>query len=87
MPSYLVELYLPRGRKIEEAVVAARRAAEAAADGGTPIRYVRSLHLAEEETCLHMFEAPTREAVVEATRRAGLEGARVTEAVESGREV
>lgn len=81
-----MELYLPRGRKIEEAVAAARRAAETAASEGTPLRYVRSLHVADEETCFHVFEAPTREAVVEATRRAGLEGARVTEAVESGME-
>ncbi len=84
MPSYLVELYLPRGRSIEDAVALARRAAQAAAAEGTPVQYVRSLLVAEDETCFHVFQAPTRRAVVEATRRVGLEAARVTEALDTG---
>lgn len=84
MARYLVELYLPRSRSLDKVADETRRAAAAAARDGIEVRYVRSLYLEDDETCFHVFEAPSREAVFEATRRAGLRGARVTEAVESG---
>jgi hypothetical protein len=38
----------------------------------------------DDETCLHLFEADSPEAVGEAARRAGFVGARITRAVEAG---
>jgi hypothetical protein len=87
MPSYLLEHYLPRGGDgvLREARARAR-AAEALAQAGTPIRYLRSLYVAEDELCFHVFEAPSREAVLEAVGRAGLTSGRITETEESEEE-
>ena len=83
MPSYLIELYLSRGVSLASAAEVARRVQAASAPEGGGLRYVRTLFVAEDETCFHVFEAPSRDAVVEAASRAGLAGARVTEAVEA----
>jgi sirohydrochlorin ferrochelatase len=83
MPSYLLELYVPRAGSVPQASEVASRIADAATSNAGEIRYVRTLFLAEDETCLHVFEAPSREALVEAARCAGIPDARVTEAVES----
>jgi hypothetical protein len=82
VPSFLLELYLPRGGSLEEAVARVRGLTQAAAGAGLSVRYLRSLHLAEEETCFHVLEAPSREALLEAARRCGLADARVIETVE-----
>lgn len=84
MPCYLLELYLPRAALPCVAAEAARRVIEEAAQRGRPLTHVRSLLLAEDETCFHVFEAPSSSALLEAARDAGLGDARVTEAVESG---
>ena len=84
MPSYLVEAYVPRSRA-EEPRSTARRAQAAAAElsgEGTPVRYVRTTFLPEDETCFHVFEAPSAEVVSEVGRRAGLTWARILTAVE-----
>jgi Nickel responsive protein SCO4226-like len=83
MTRYLLELYLPRGQPLEEAFGRARQAADAVSNERTSIRYRRSLYLAEDETCFHVFEAPSREALLEAAARVGLAHARIREAVES----
>ena len=82
MPSYLLELYLPRAGSLAAAAEDARRVEQFATLEGEELRYVRTFFVAEDETCFHVFEASSREAVLEASRRAGLEDARVTEAVE-----
>jgi hypothetical protein len=82
MPSYLLELYLPRVGSLLAAAADARRVERLAAAEGRGLRYVRTLFVAEDETCFHVFEAPSRGAVVEAASRAGLDDARVTEAAE-----
>ena len=79
MPTYLIELYLPSAGSPDGAVETARRV-ERAADG---LRYVRTMFVAEDETCFHVFEAASRGAVAEAASRAGLTDLRVTEAIES----
>ncbi len=84
MPSYLVESYLPRSLAADARGAAgrARAAAEQLAGDGTPVRYVRSTFLPDDETCFHVFEAPSVAAVEEVSRRAGFGGARITTAVE-----
>ncbi len=49
---------------------------------GTPVRYVRMTYLPNDETCFHIFEAASEEAVSEACRRAGIGSGRIVPAVE-----
>jgi Nickel responsive protein SCO4226-like len=83
MPNYLVESYLPRGRAdvLQEAAARVRLAAEALAVEGTPIRYLRSTFLPDDEICLHLLEADSAALVSEAGRRAGIVFERVLETV------
>jgi hypothetical protein len=85
MPTYCLELYLPRASaaRLEEEARQARHAAEAIATNGLLVHYVRTTYLAEDETCFHLFEANSAEDVAEAARRAGLPSERVTLAVEA----
>ena len=87
MPSYLVEVYLPRSRAHEARATArrARAVAEELSREGVPIRYVRTTYLPDDETCFHLFEAASAEVVAEASRRAELGRARVVSAIEASR--
>lgn len=78
MKSYLVEL---RGGVTDLAAAGerARSAAEALAREGTAVRWVRSVYVPEDESCLLLFEARTPDAVRRAGRRAGLEYERLVE--------
>ena len=89
MPSYLVEVYLPRSRARAARTTArrARSAAEAMAREAVPIRYVRTTYLPEDETCFHLFEAASVAIVEEVSRRAGLGRVRVVPAIEASRPV
>jgi Protein of unknown function (DUF4242) len=80
MRSYLVEVYQPR-IGADAAAARARSAADAVSRAGTPVRYVRSIFVPEDETCFHVFEAPSAAAIVEASRRASVPFLRVTEAI------
>jgi hypothetical protein len=81
MRNYLVESYASRAPgALDESRERAQRAAEL---GGVGVRYVRTMYLRDDETCFHVFEATSLEAVIEAARRAGLPDTRVTEAMES----
>ena len=84
MPRYLVEAYVPRSRAGEARAAGghARTAAETLVREGTPVRYVRTTFLPEDETCFHVFEAASEEAVREVCRRAGLGSGRIVPAVE-----
>ncbi len=87
MPSYLVEAYMPRSHA-QEAQAAGRRAraaAEKLSREGVPIHYVRTTFLPDDETCFHLFEAASAEAVEEASSRAELGRARVIPAIEASR--
>jgi hypothetical protein len=82
VPTFLVELYLPRSISVHEVAAHARLAAAKAGGVGSGIQYVRSTHVAEEEMCFIAFEAPSRNAVIGVARVAGWEHARVIEALE-----
>jgi uncharacterized protein DUF4242 len=82
MAEFVLEFYVPRidggaGERAERA----RRAAEDLTREGTPVRYLRSILLPEEETCLMLYEAASAGDVRAAAGRASLPLARVTEAV------
>jgi hypothetical protein len=85
VPSYLVEVYLPRSRTDEARAAGhrARAAAEELSRAGRRVRYVRTTFLPGDETCFHLFEAPSAEPVEEVSRRARLGGARIVLAVEA----
>ena len=84
MPSYLVEVYLPRSLAHEVRATGrrARAAAEQLSREGIPIHYVRTTYLPDDETCFHHFEAHTPAAVEEASRRAALGRARIAPTIE-----
>jgi uncharacterized protein DUF4242 len=80
---FLVELYVSRtdGAAVERGADRARLAAEQLSREGTPVRYLRSLFVPEDETCFYLYEATSAEAVRSAAERAALRFERVAEAV------
>lgn len=84
MQNYLVETYVAR-MNADHARAAARRARTAAREltrEGESVRYVRSTFLPGDETCFHVFEAASQDAVAEACRRAELGAPRIVPALE-----
>ena len=75
MPSYLVEVYVPKAEDARAAATRLRR------EGGS-VRYVRMTFLPGDETCFHVLVADSQEAVAEACRRAGLGSPRIVPALE-----
>jgi hypothetical protein len=84
LPTYVVEVYVPRSGPPDAAAISrvARASAEELSSEGTPIRYVRFTFLPDDETCFHVFEAASTDAVAEACRRAGIGRGRIVAAVE-----
>ena len=83
MPRYLVERTLP-GFNNAQVVAAAARARDATAEmtrEGTPIRYLRSTFLPNEDKCFCLFEGPSAETVQEANDRAELPVERIVPAI------
>jgi hypothetical protein len=72
MPEYLVELYT-----IEEP----DSAGLARLGDGKTVRYLRSILIPGDETCLHLVEADSAEQVAAAFAQAGLTTDRIVEAV------
>ena len=84
MASFLVETYVP-GAQAHDARVAGRRMRDAArtlSRHGDSVRYVRTTLLPGDETCFHVLEASSREAVAAACRLAGVARARIVDAIE-----
>lgn len=85
--SFVVEVYAPCNRKdLDDLVARARSAARAMTLEGTSVRYRRSIAIPEDDTCFHVFEGPSAEAVDEVSRRAALAADRIVEALESRKE-
>ena len=85
MPGYLVETYLARGSAGERASRErrARSAAKQLAQGGTRVRFDRSIYIPEDEICFFVFDAPSGRDAALAAERAELDPIRVVEAVSS----
>jgi hypothetical protein len=81
MARFLAELYLshPDSTELCAAAGRARTAADQLNSEGVRIRYLRALFLGEDETCFHLYDASTPEAVFEASRRAAIPVERVVE--------
>jgi hypothetical protein len=84
MPRYLVETYIPQthAQDARAAGQRARAAARQLSRAGEPVRYVRTTLLPGDETCFHVFDAPSEDAVAEACRLACVGTARIVRAVE-----
>lgn len=82
MANYAVEVYAPGGPAVVDAAGRLRAAAEAMTREGTPVSYLRSLFLCDDETCFYVVEAPSADDVGEASRRAKLVYTRILEALE-----
>lgn len=81
MPGYLVEVYLSRLRETPGEVSGRlRQASLELARAGTPVVYLRSVFLPEDETCFHFFEAPSLDVITESCCRLGLARGRITRA-------
>jgi hypothetical protein len=80
MTSWLVEGYAPMSTDLADIQERAREAAFRLTRAGTPVRYVRTIFVREDETCFHVFEAPTVEDVREVAQRALLSAQRIVEA-------
>lgn len=83
MAEFLVELYVSRTEPLaaEQGAARARLVAEELTREGTPVRYLRSIFVPEDETCFYLYEAASADAVRTATERAALPIERVVEAV------
>ena len=73
MPEYLVELY-SIATTPDSAALARLRESRA-------VRYLHSIAIPGDETCLHLVEAASAEQVAEAFEHVGLEADRIVEAV------
>jgi len=74
MPEYLVELYSSNANP--DSAILARLG------DGNSVRYLRSILIPGDETCLHLIEADSIEQAAEAFEQAGLEADRIVEAVD-----
>lgn len=79
MPTYLVESYLADS---DGAVVASCERARLVPQLDPAITYVRTTFLPEDETILHLFDAPSAEALERARTLAALPSERIVAAVE-----
>lgn len=88
MQEFVAEQYLAASHSDVAAgrAAAARRAAEQLTSEGTPVHFVRSIFIPEDETCIHLYRAESMDAVRALAVRASLTLERITEAVsDSGR--
>jgi hypothetical protein len=84
---FLLEQYVSRGDSaaVQAGAARARRAADELNDEGTPVRFLRTMFVPDEETCFYLYEAGSAEHVREAARRADLESGTIVEAISEPR--
>jgi uncharacterized protein DUF4242 len=80
---YVVERYLPgvSSSELERVLAGLRRTTREMRDEGTPVRYLGSTIVPEDEACFCQFEGPSQAAVAEASRRAGVAFDRIVSAI------
>ena len=80
----MIELYVSRidSDSVARAAARARLAANAMTRDGTPVRYLRSMHVLSDETCFLLFEAESIDVVRDLARSALLPVEHVVEVVE-----
>lgn len=85
MKEFLVELYVSytESNGVENRAKRAERAAAELTAAGTPVRFLRSIFVPRDETCLFLFEAASIDAVREAAHRADLPVDHVAETASS----
>jgi hypothetical protein len=83
VPTFLVEAYAPAASDLADIESRARRAARAMAEEGVSVAYIRSILVPGDETCFHLLEGQSQEAVAEVSRRASLPFTRIVEAISS----
>lgn len=76
VPSYLVESHVAAG---PQAFDDACRRAERVSEHRAGVRYVRTTFLPGDETVMHVFEAPSLQALADAGRTAGLSFERIVQ--------
>ncbi len=74
MAQYMVERHLPGfpPDQLPGAAAAAKQTSAEMSNEGQDVQYVRSTWVAEGEKCYCLFEGPSREAVEEVQKRAGI---------------
>jgi Protein of unknown function (DUF4242) len=85
MTEYLLELYVAKADAlaVERGAMRVRRAAEEHTREGTPVRYLRSIFVPDDETCFLIFEAASADAVRAVAQRAALSFEHVAAAIET----
>lgn len=85
MPSYLVEMYVPRACRGDADAFGRRTriAAEQMSRRGVSIRLVRTTEVPDDETCFQLVEAPSAADVSELCRLAELGHVRIVPAIET----
>ena len=83
MPEFVAERYLSAadGASATRDARSARSAADQLARDGTPVRFVRSIFIPADETCMYVFEADSIEVVRAVAARASLQVERISEAI------
>lgn len=83
MTEFLLELYMSCSDHagVRESAQRALLAAARLRREGTPVRYLRSIFVPEDETCFLVYEAASADNVRRAARLAGLPSERVIEAL------
>ena len=88
MTTFLAECFVPAANRPDDVAALTPWGAETAAGEGADVRHIRSILISSDETCFHVFEAGTAEAVAAAVVgvRASVPIIRVIEAVERPQE-
>lgn len=85
MTTYLVEAYVTKLDEFSMRSLAAevRTTAAAVTRNGTPVRYLGSIFVPEDETCFHLLEAASADVIRQARRGGSFAFERIVEVVES----
>ena len=81
MSEFIVEVYVPRTSA--PCTTGVREACAEHTRSGSPVRYLRAIHVPEDETCFLLFDADSPDAVRAVVTRAAVPFERISAAIES----